>query len=56
MRPSRRTQPYRKSGARAPSATLSAMQKGRTAAGHNPQDIKRLAVKRAGQRRRRLRK
>lgn len=56
MRPSRRTQPYRKTGARPASQTLSAMQKGRTAYGRNPQDIKRLATKQAGQKRRRLKK
>ncbi len=53
MRPSRKSQPYKKGqGARAPSAPLAAMQKGRTAFGYNPQDLPRLATKRAAKRRR----
>lgn len=40
----RKTQPYRK-GARVPGAALSAMLKGRTAGGYNPQDSQRQAVK-----------
>jgi len=53
MRPTRRTQPYRK-GPRPPSPQLKAMQRGRTLYGQNPADISRLATKRATQRRRRL--
>jgi hypothetical protein len=40
VKPTRQTQPYRR-GARAPSAALTAMLRGRTASGFNPADIKR---------------
>jgi hypothetical protein len=42
MQPSRATQPMRR-GARAPSAALTAMLRGRTAAGWNPADVHRAA-------------
>jgi hypothetical protein len=50
----RTTQPYRRRLSRAPSATLTAQKRGRTLYGHNPQDIGRLAAKKAKRRRRRL--
>lgn len=53
MRPTRRAQPLRKTGSRPPSQALSAAKKGRTAGGYNPQDMHRLATKKANQRRRR---
>ena len=40
MRPTRRTQPYRR-GARAPGQALAAMLRGRTLYGHNPMDLRR---------------
>lgn len=50
----RRSQPYRKGSLlRNPSPQLAAMKRGRTLYGRNPQDIKRLAVKRASRRKRR---
>lgn len=55
MKPTRRTQPYRKSLLRAPSPTLKAMKRGRTFTGQNPQDLPRLATKRANRQRRRRR-
>lgn len=54
MRPTRRSQPHRRSGSRAPSRALSAMKRGKTLYGQNPADIKRLATKKA--KRRRMRK
>jgi hypothetical protein len=50
----RSTQPYRRSLARGASTVLAAQKKGRTLYGHNPQDIGRLAAKKAKRRRRRL--
>ena len=55
MRPTRRTQPYRK-GPRAPSPALTNMQRGKTLHGQNPQDVPRLASKKAAARKRRVRK
>lgn len=49
----RRTQPYRKGVARAPSAVLKAQKRGRTLYGQNPADLTRLATRKAAQRRRR---
>lgn len=43
MRPTRATQPYRK-GPRQPGAALTAMLRGRTAGGHNPADVSRVAM------------
>jgi len=54
VRPTRRTQPYRKRLSRPASPTLKAMKRGKTLYGQNPADIKRLATKQA--RRRRLRR
>jgi hypothetical protein len=45
MRPTRRTQPYRKRPARPPGQVLDAMKRGATAYGKNPQDPVRLAAK-----------
>lgn len=42
MKPTRKTQPYRK-GARQPGAALDAMRRGATAGGLNPMDVQRLA-------------
>lgn len=42
MKPTRATQPYRR-GARAPSAALNAMLRGRTLTGFNPADVQRAA-------------
>lgn len=53
MRATRRSQPYRKGPGRAPSPTLRAMKQGRSLSGYNPQDVNRLAVKKAAKRRRR---
>lgn len=50
----RTTQPYRKKLARGPSASLTAMKRGRTLYGQNPADITRLAAKQSKRRRRRL--
>lgn len=50
MKPTRATQPYRR-GARAPGAALTAMLKGRTAAGWNPIDTQRAMIL-SGKRRR----
>jgi hypothetical protein len=48
MRPTRRTQPYRKKGLGRPGGRpLAAMLAGRTVTGHNPQDAKRELEKRA---------
>jgi hypothetical protein len=44
MRATRHTQPYRK-GNRTPTMALTAMLRGRTAGGWNPQDITRMAQK-----------
>jgi hypothetical protein len=45
MKPSRRSQPYRRGSQRTLGATLEAMTRGRTAQGHNPQDVKRAMQK-----------
>lgn len=55
MRPSRRTQPYRKGTPRQKGPALANMKRGKTIYGQHPQDIPRLASKRAARRRRRLR-
>lgn len=53
MRSTRRSQPYRKGHAlRRHGRALSAMTRGRTLYGKNPQDARRLFKKRAGRRRR----
>jgi hypothetical protein len=54
MMASRRTQPYKKAGGRAPGAALNAMLKGRSPGGWNPKDIERQAMLvKAGKKRRR---
>lgn len=55
MRPTKRTQPYRKGPNQPKNLAAANMKRGRTVYGRNPQDIPRLAAKRAA-RRRRLRK
>jgi hypothetical protein len=55
MRPTRRTQPYRKGPGQPRGVALANMKRGRTIYGHNPADVQRLASKRAARRRRRLR-
>jgi hypothetical protein len=45
MKPSHRTQPYRKGQARQPGLAMKAMQKGRTGTGHNPMDLQRAIAK-----------
>lgn len=52
MRPTRRTQPYRKGPSRPPSPTLKAMKRGRSLYGANRADLNRLATKKAGKARR----
>ena len=41
VKPSRRAQPYRATGARHPSGALTAMLRGRTMGGYNPKDLER---------------
>ena len=56
MKPSRRAQPYRK-GRRAPTGpTANAMKRGKPFHMPNPQDRKRRTAKRAGMKRRRMRR
>lgn len=53
MRPTRRTQPYRKGPGQPRTAAAANMKRGRTAFGFNPQDAHRLMLKLASRRRRR---
>lgn len=52
MRPSRTTQPFRAIPGREPGPVLSAMTRGRTLHGHNPQDLERATMLLAVARRR----
>lgn len=57
MKSTRRTQPYRKGSLlRQPSPALKAMKRGKNFYGQNPQDLPRLATKRANANRRRRRR
>jgi hypothetical protein len=47
MKPTRRTQPYRRGLARPPGGALTAMVMGRTLYGQNPQDVNRATAKMA---------
>lgn len=45
MRPTRRTQPYRRNTGRQPGLALMAMKRGRDAFGRNPADVKRATMR-----------
>lgn len=53
MRPTRRTQPYRKGQARQPGRVLDAMKRGRTMFGQNPMDVSRASALHAAVKKRR---
>ena len=56
MKPTRRSQPYRKGRPRPAGRALGNMQRGRTVYGTNPKDVERLAQKRLARKRKRRRR